>query len=148
VVNGLETVFDSDVKRESNILKTRLATGASNCRLAWKVSPRQEHFLFFAKRNGSVAVITGMAFTPRTRPCTSSLRDQCLRIFPTNFGSCASIRSNGGSPPDTNKDIEDRQNELMGNLSLNKELDFIMKVNEWIKKPEYKNDNFVKGKSQ
>jgi len=49
-------------------------------------------------------------------------------------------------PPDTNKDIEDRQNELMGNLSLNKELDFIMKVNEWIKKPEYKNDNFVKGK--
>ena len=34
----------------------------------------------------------------------------------------------------------------MGNLSLNKELDFIMKVNEWIKKPEYKNDNFVKGK--
>lgn len=34
-------------------------------------------------------------------------------------------------PPTSNKDIEDRQNELMGNLSLNKELDFIMKVNEW-----------------
>jgi NTE family protein len=33
--------------------------------------------------------------------------------------------------PASNKDIEDRQNELMGNLSLNKELDFIMKVNEW-----------------
>jgi NTE family protein len=37
-------------------------------------------------------------------------------------------------PPATNKDIEDRQNELMGNLSLTKELDFIMKVNEWQKK--------------
>jgi NTE family protein len=33
--------------------------------------------------------------------------------------------------PQTNKDIQDRQNELMGNLSLNKELDFIMTVNEW-----------------
>ena len=48
--------------------------------------------------------------------------------------------------PASNKDIEDRQNELMGNLSLNKELDFIMKVNEWIRDPKYKNDNFVKGK--
>jgi NTE family protein len=44
--------------------------------------------------------------------------------------------------PDTNKDIEDRQNELMGNLSLNKELDTILKVNEWISK--YK--DFAEGK--
>ncbi|HXX09854.1 MAG TPA: hypothetical protein VEJ43_17500, partial [Pseudolabrys sp.] len=42
--------------------------------------------------------------------------------------------------PDTNKDIQDRQNELMGNLSLNKELDFIMMVNAW--QEEYKNENF------
>ena len=49
-------------------------------------------------------------------------------------------------PPATNKDIEDRQNELMGNLSLNKELDTIMKVNEWISDPKYKDDKFVKGK--
>jgi len=33
--------------------------------------------------------------------------------------------------PDTNADIQDRENELMGNLSLHKELDFILKVNEW-----------------
>lgn len=39
--------------------------------------------------------------------------------------------------PETNKDIQDRQNELMGNLSLNKELDFIMMVNAW--HDEYKN---------
>ncbi|HZP71184.1 MAG TPA: patatin-like phospholipase family protein [Pseudolabrys sp.] len=38
--------------------------------------------------------------------------------------------------PSSNKDIEDRQNELMGNLSLNKELDFILKVNEWQQKYE------------
>ena len=49
-------------------------------------------------------------------------------------------------PPTSNKDIEDRQNELMGNLSLNKELDTIMKVNEWISDPKYKDDKFVKGK--
>jgi len=42
--------------------------------------------------------------------------------------------------PKSNKDIQDRQNELMGNLSLNKELDFIMMVNAWHE--EYKNENF------
>lgn len=36
--------------------------------------------------------------------------------------------------PKTNSDIKDRQNELMGNLSLNKDLDLILKVNEWINK--------------
>ena len=34
-------------------------------------------------------------------------------------------------PPTTNADIIDRQNELMGNLSLNKDLDFILAVNHW-----------------
>jgi NTE family protein len=33
--------------------------------------------------------------------------------------------------PKSTADIQDRQNELMGNLSLHKELDFILKVNEW-----------------
>jgi NTE family protein len=36
--------------------------------------------------------------------------------------------------PLSNAEIEDRQNELMGNLSLNKELDFILTVNDWIAK--------------
>lgn len=35
-------------------------------------------------------------------------------------------------PPTTQGDIQDRQNELMGNLSLNKELDFILQVNSWL----------------
>jgi NTE family protein len=33
--------------------------------------------------------------------------------------------------PTIHKDIQDRENELMGNLSLNKELDFIQEVNDW-----------------
>jgi len=33
--------------------------------------------------------------------------------------------------PKTNGEIQDRENELMGNLSLHKDLDFILKVNSW-----------------
>ena len=44
--------------------------------------------------------------------------------------------------PRKNKDIQDRQNELMGNLSLNKELDFIMSVNDW--QDRYKDERFGK----
>src|SRR5262245_2932137 len=39
--------------------------------------------------------------------------------------------------PKINAAILDRENELMGNLSLNKELDFIMLVNKWIQDPNY-----------
>ncbi len=35
-------------------------------------------------------------------------------------------------PPKVNKEVIDRQNELTGNLSLNQELYYIMKVNQWI----------------
>jgi NTE family protein len=37
-------------------------------------------------------------------------------------------------PPKINKEVIDRQNELSGNLSLNQELYYIMKVNDWIRK--------------
>ena len=36
--------------------------------------------------------------------------------------------------PHTYAEIQDRQNELMGNLSLNKELDFILHMNKWSQK--------------
>jgi NTE family protein len=36
--------------------------------------------------------------------------------------------------PKSTSEIEDRQNELAGNLSLNKELDFVLTVNDWIAK--------------
>ena len=34
--------------------------------------------------------------------------------------------------PRSNAEIQDRENELMGYLSLNKELDFVLTVNDWI----------------
>jgi NTE family protein len=44
--------------------------------------------------------------------------------------------------PKSNADIQDRENELMGNLSLHKELDFILKVNEWSKDyPDFGRDH-------
>ncbi|HEX3341884.1 MAG TPA: patatin-like phospholipase family protein [Pseudolabrys sp.] len=43
--------------------------------------------------------------------------------------------------PKTNAEIQDRQNELMGNLSLNAELDFILTVNAWTK--VYEGENFA-----
>jgi len=39
--------------------------------------------------------------------------------------------------PESNADVLDRENELMGNLSLNKELDFIMMVNKWSQNSHY-----------
>jgi NTE family protein len=43
--------------------------------------------------------------------------------------------------PRNNGEIQDRQNELMGNLSLNKELDFILTVNAW--NEHYKDEKFA-----
>jgi NTE family protein len=44
--------------------------------------------------------------------------------------------------PRTNAEIQGRQNELMGNLSLNKELDFILTVNAWNK--VYRGEKFAR----
>ena len=38
-------------------------------------------------------------------------------------------------PPRSRADIIDRENELKGNLSTNKELDFLLQVNKWMEKP-------------
>jgi NTE family protein len=36
--------------------------------------------------------------------------------------------------PKSNSDVQDRENELMGNLSLNKDLDFLLMMNAWNQK--------------
>jgi NTE family protein len=40
-------------------------------------------------------------------------------------------------PPRTRADIIDRENELKGNLSTNKELDFLLQVNDWMKRSKH-----------
>lgn len=97
VVNGFETVFDSDVNKEMGGSKS-VSFCTSNCRSACPGSPRQERCLRSVKPNISRGpATTGTAFTRRIHPCTSSLRNLTRR--PTNCGSCASIRSNGRSCP-------------------------------------------------
>ncbi len=44
--------------------------------------------------------------------------------------------------PESVKDIQDRRNELAGNLSLNQEIYFIKKVNEWIDKGYFKGSKY------
>jgi NTE family protein len=55
-----------------------------------------------------------------------------------------------GRPPQSTVDIRDRENELMGNLSLNKELHFIETVNDWIGKYNWtpKEDDSKKEKDE
>lgn len=105
VVNGFETVFDSDVQKKecntktrecntSKVLKGRIGTGASAWRSVCRVSPRQGHYPFSARRSISMGtVIIGTAFTRRIHQCGNLLRE--LTRCPTNCGSCASILSNG-----------------------------------------------------
>ena len=45
--------------------------------------------------------------------------------------------------PKSHGEIRDRENELMGNLSLHKDLDFILKVNEWMEKIQQYTDEKI-----
>ena len=107
----------------------RLVSGTSNCRSACPGSPRQERCLRSVKPNISRGpATTGTAFTHK-RPVHEFVAEPdkapdelwIVRINPQQWPEL----------PKTNAEIQDRQNELMGNLSLHKELDFILKVNAW-----------------
>jgi NTE family protein len=146
VVNGLETVFDSDVNKGIKYPKNTASYWRQQLPLSLEGVAASGTLPVFreAQRIGSGHYWDGLySQNPPVRefiagPVPADIPNELwiVRINPQQWPYV----------PASNKDIEDRQNELMGNLSLNKELDFIMKVNEWIKKPEYKNDNFVKGK--
>ena len=61
-----------------------------------------------------MAATTGTVFTRRIHQCASSVRER--KTCPMNCGSNSqSIRRNGRSFK-TDAEIQDRQNELMGNL--------------------------------
>ena len=146
VVNGLETVFDSDVNKGIKYPKNTASYWRQQLPLSLEGVAASGTLPVFreAQRIGSGYYWDGLySQNPPVRefiagPEKADIPEELwiVRINPQQWPYV----------PASNKDIEDRQNELMGNLSLNKELDFIMKVNEWIEKPQYKNDNFVKGK--
>ena len=155
VVNGLETVFDSDVNK-----------GVQHENKGMRPDPKDKARYWRQQLPLSLEGVAASGTLPTFREAQRISRGHYwdglysqnppVREFLAGRPEQADIpeelwivRINPQQwpyVPASNKDIEDRQNELMGNLSLNKELDFIMKVNEWISDPKYKNDNFVKRK--
>jgi NTE family protein len=126
VVNGFETVFDTDVNKNPERRKVKpwrqqLPLTLSSITAAGTLPTLRatEHIV------GEGYYWDGLySQNPPVREfITDNPPDELwiLRINPQQWPY----------PPETNADIQDRMNELMGNLSLNKELDFIQKVNDW-----------------
>jgi len=126
VVNGFETVFDSDVnkypqRRKVKHWRQQLPLTLSSVVAAGTLPTLREteHI------EGAGYYWDGLY--SQNPPVREFVADDApnevwiLRINPQQWPYA----------PKTNAEIQDRMNELMGNLSLNKELDFIEKVNEW-----------------
>ena len=139
VVNGFETVFDSDVNKgtqdkdvyywRQRLPLTLSGVAASGTlpifREAEHIKGEGHYWDGLYSQNPPVREFL-------TRVSKEQKPDELwiVRINPQQWPEV----------PESNGDIQDRQNELMGNLSLNKELDFILKVNEW----NDKNEKFAK----
>jgi NTE family protein len=141
VVNGFETVFDSGV----NSKLVRLNKGMQDPKNYW----RQQLPLSLegVAASGTLPILRraeeltdeegyywdGLySHNPPVRDFVTIDKNEhkpdelwIIRINP---------QQRGDSAPKTNASIIDRENELMGNLSLNKELDFILFVNNWSQK--------------
>jgi NTE family protein len=127
VVNGFETVFDTDVnkypeRRKVKHWRQQLPLTLSSITAAGTLPTLRatEHI------EGAGYYWDGLY--SQNPPVREFVADDdapdevwVLRINPQQWPY----------PPQTNAEIQDRMNELMGNLSLNKELDFIQKVNDW-----------------
>ena len=155
VVNGLETVFDSDVNKGLQKGVQSENPGMQDTTRYWRqqlplslegVAASGTLPIFReAQRIGNGHYWDGLySQNPPVREFIAG--PDRLEDIPDEVWIVRINPQQWPYPPTSNKDIEDRQNELMGNLSLNKELDTIMKVNEWISDPKYKDDKFVKGK--
>jgi NTE family protein len=134
VVNGFETVFDTDVNKGTQVkevyywrqrLRLSLAGVAASGSLP--TFREAEHI------RGDGYYWDGLySQNPPVREFLAGADEVpdelwIVRINPQQWPEV----------PQSNADIQDRQNELMGNLSLNKELDFILTVNKWRDDPRY-----------
>jgi NTE family protein len=140
VVNGFETVFDSDVNKGVQEVNTGMHHDDSDKAGYWR--QRLPLSLSGVAASGTLPVFREAQHVEGAGHYWDGLYSQnppvreffkgvpktevpdelwILRINPQQWPET----------PRTNKDIQDRQNELTGNLSLNKELDFILTVNRW-----------------
>lgn len=131
VVNGFESVFDSDVnkgtqQKEVYYWRQRLPLALAGVAASGTlpVFREAEHI------KGGGDYWDGLySQNPPVREFTAGADEVpdeiwIVRINPQQWPEL----------PKTNADVQDRENEMMGNLSLHKELDFILKVNDWSKR--------------
>jgi NTE family protein len=138
VVNGLETVFDSDVNKGVQPKNEGMQAG----------NPDYWHQQLPLSLSGVAASGTLPSFREAQRidrnyfwdglysqnpPVREFLAGKDKKEIPDELWIVRINPQRWPGEPTTNADTLDRENELMGNLSLNKELDFIMAVNAWIK---------------
>jgi NTE family protein len=129
VVNGLETVFDSNINKAGLPKDVRQWRQRLPLSLAGVAASGTLPTLRKAERIGGRYYWDGLysqnppvrEFITKTEVDAMPDEIWIVRINPQQWPEL----------PDTMADIYDRQNELMGNLSLNKELDFILRVNDW-----------------
>ena len=132
IINGVETVFDSDCNMEGQGGKHTEATVTHRWRRRLPLSLRG------AAASGTLPAVReaeevdggyywdGLySQNPPVREFLAGVRKEAtpdelwiLRINPQQRAQ----------QPQSNADIQDRENELMGNLSLNKELDFVLSL--------------------
>jgi NTE family protein len=123
VVNGYETVFDSDTTTQAieswhqRLPLTLSGVAASGTLPAFREAEQIEKCYYWDGLYSQNPPIRDFVSDYRKAPEEIWI----LRINPQKWPHL----------PRTNAEIQDRQNELMGNLSLHKDLDFILKVNTW-----------------
>ena len=150
VVNGLETVFDSDVNKRIQRENMGMQRGLKHKTKYWRqqlplslqgvAASGTLPFLRDAEHIDGSYYWDGLY--SQNPPVREFLAADDRKDVPDELWVVRINPQQWPYVPKSNKDIQDRQNELMGNMSLNKELDFILKVNAWHQR--YAKENFGK----
>ena len=140
VVNGLETVFDSNVNkgtrdREVAYWRQRLRLTLDGVAASGTLPTMRK-----AQRIGGGYYWDGLY--SQNPPVREFVAKADVDEVPDEIWIVRINPQQWPEVPQTMADIEDRQNELMGNLSLHQELDFIQTVNKWHE--HYKDEKFGK----
>lgn len=137
VLNGIETVFDSDCNTAGQQNKGTLAVDLP--KLLWR--ERVPLSLEGIAASGTLPElrqaerINGRCYWDGLYSLNPPIREFWegvgIEFVPNEIWVLRINPQQCQQEPESNADIQDRQNELMGNLSLNKELDFILHMNKW-----------------
>lgn len=133
--NGVETVFDSDCNMEGQGGKHTEATVTHRWRRRLPLSLRG------AAASGTLPAVREAeevdggyywdGLYSQNQPVREFLAGVRKEATPDELWILRINPQQRAQQPQSNADIQDRENELMGNLSLNKELDFVLTVNDW-----------------